>query len=621
MGEVLAGMVKRKSIEYRLKEDDQLCFIHIPKTAGTTFTSIIDAKFSEQDICPARVWSELTQIPREELAKYKLLRGHFYYYIYKFLPRKPVYITMLRNPIERVVSGYEFMRRCRPSRPEGIPTHEKALLMTLKEYVCDPTVPGIINAQTRHISLNLQRELPDFMHPDWQESAQENLERFAFVGLTERFQDSMALLAYTFGWNPLIEYQNLMVAPKKLRQEDLEPDVIEAIAERNQLDIGLYQFVEEMFDHRYNQMIQDLVKRYGNSGMTHPSPREVYDLLEKHYEHRYAEQNIPLTKSIIFSFREAMSGSGWHLQEGMERGDAFRWTGPGTLSFLDFPIQSGENLVIQFRVINAVAPDVLESLTLHVNHHPIDFITLHSDEVTTIFQGFIPKSALVTDQSFTRLVFQVNRTASPQSIDPNNPDHRPVGLAFNLVQVFPPDSVEENSAVAFLFDCRAWQETVDFVQKNIQPHQQVLAPTIFSLKFPDNIPHQDPNLARKTQNYNLLLLESSNFQWAIIHKGMKQELGVILWKLMLQSFSPVMANEVFVIFAKDSDLPALSYTSLHVKPLYAGYIKYYFAQKTKLLRVLIGHLRVFAKQKVWPAYLVNVKPFYVKYFKKLSRNP
>jgi hypothetical protein len=41
------------TMEYRLKEAEQLCFLHIPKTAGTTFTAILDAKFDRADICPA----------------------------------------------------------------------------------------------------------------------------------------------------------------------------------------------------------------------------------------------------------------------------------------------------------------------------------------------------------------------------------------------------------------------------------------------------------------------------------------------------------------------------------------------------------------------------------------
>lgn len=605
------------SIEHQLGEDEQLCFIHIPKTAGTTFTSILDAKFNQADICPAAVWSELVQLSPAELATYKLLRGHFYYYVHKFLPQKPVYITMLRDPIERVISGYEFMRRHRPSRPEGLPTHEKALTMSLKEYVCDPTVPGITNAQTRHISLNLYKELSeDLTHPKWLESAKQNLEEFAFVGVTEQFDNSMSLLAYIFGWNPLVEYQNLMVAPKRLRQEALSTDVIDAIAERNQLDIALYQVAKAKFEAQHTQMLQTLSEQFGYSDAEQLQPKQIQGLLEKQYEHRCAELNRSPVERLTFDFNQALFGSGWHLREGLERHHVFRWTGPGTVSILDLPRLEPQDAVIQFRIINTVSSDILESLTLQVNGHVTPFVPLHSDEITTVFQGYIPSSCLISDLPFTRLTFSVSRTTSLHSVDPNNLDTRPVGLAFDLIQLYAAGSAASSCAVSFLFDSPAWQETIEFLQHRLEANDIILAPTIFSLKFSDHMPSQPVEGIKKTQNYNPNVLQSSAFEWAILHKGMAREMGAILPKLALSGFKPVLANEVFVVFSKHTNLPALSYAAPHVKSLYGGYGKYYLAQQTQGFERLLGRLKLFAKQTIKPIYVDDIRPFYAKHLKK-----
>ena len=98
------------SLRYRLKDNDNLCFIHLPKNAGTTLISIIDNHFELEEICSTQLWWELTKISRKELLKYKFFRGHFIYGIYNFLPSKPAYITMLRHPVERAISIYEFWR-------------------------------------------------------------------------------------------------------------------------------------------------------------------------------------------------------------------------------------------------------------------------------------------------------------------------------------------------------------------------------------------------------------------------------------------------------------------------------------------------------------------------------
>jgi hypothetical protein len=45
----------------------QVLSIHIPKTAGTTFTAFLDRQFAGEEICPAYYWRELLRIPRREL--------------------------------------------------------------------------------------------------------------------------------------------------------------------------------------------------------------------------------------------------------------------------------------------------------------------------------------------------------------------------------------------------------------------------------------------------------------------------------------------------------------------------------------------------------------------------
>ncbi|NJL22916.1 MAG: sulfotransferase family protein [Leptolyngbyaceae cyanobacterium SM1_3_5] len=111
------------NLEYRLQAEDQLCLIHIPKTAGTTLTAILDAQFSVDQICPPLLNlqtgnSELQEhgaiLLPEQITRYKLLRGHFHHdLIDRFLVKKPHYLTMLRHPIDRTISLYNFLRRAK----------------------------------------------------------------------------------------------------------------------------------------------------------------------------------------------------------------------------------------------------------------------------------------------------------------------------------------------------------------------------------------------------------------------------------------------------------------------------------------------------------------------------
>lgn len=597
-------------IEYRLNQDQKLCFIHIPKTAGTTLTSLLDSKFHDKEICPARVGTELVKIPRDDLAQYRLFRGHFFYDTGSLLSLELVYITLLRNPIERVISDYEFMRRCVPSRVEGMRNHRKALTMSLKEYVNDPENLSMANSQTRHLSLGAYKDSPE----QWLEVAKQNLtEKFACVGIVEQFQDSMALLSYTFGWNPLAEYQNLMVAPpKRLKQEQIEPEVLEAIASRNALDIALYDYAKKQFESRYAQMVQNLLEQSDLPPTTIPDAVQMQGLLEKSYRQRYAELDLTPTSTLAFDFNQAMSGSGWHLREGVT--STFRWTGPGTVSTLDFKLSGDRDLTIEFCIINALAPDILQSLTLQVNDYSIPLGVIYSHSSTTIFQGLIPKQAIDSDQPFTRFTFRVNRTISPQDLNPYNADNRPIGVALSTIQTFISGEAARSKIAAFLFDSQSqpWQETIDFVKQHIQADQQILAPTIFQEQFPGHMPEFRSPFPGNIQNYNPELLRSK-FQWAIIHKGMQQETGAILGKL--RGCSPVYANGMFIVFQRHSQLPSLKLTHPHVKAFYLGYLKYVLNRRAQPLYRLGDRLRLNVQKVISPDDLEKLRT-YKKRFKQ-----
>jgi len=62
----------------------------------------------------------------------------------------------------------------------------------------------------------------------------------------------------------------------------------------------------------------------------------------------------------------------------------------------------------------------------------------HSDSAgALILTGRIPRAAIAGDKPFVRLQFEINRTIVPQTLDPNSPDTRQLGCAFNWLQIEP----------------------------------------------------------------------------------------------------------------------------------------------------------------------------------------
>jgi hypothetical protein len=549
------------SIEYELQEHDQLCFVRIPKTGSTTLVAVLDAQFNVAEICPILV-ADLPQASPEELAKYKLFRDHFDYDIHEFLPHKPVYMTMLRHPVERAVSYYEFCKRCQNQGTFDQYLRE-ATSKGLKEFTAhpDPTIRiRTANLQTRQIAAGLGSRHSNPFEPSPLEStrseaellalAKEHLDEFIFVGLTERFQDSILLLTYIFGWYPLSEYPSLRVAAKK--SDRVDQDTMDAILEVNQLDLELYQYAQQIFADRFSKMLQELSVKYS----------EVESALEKHYETRYIERQLTPLKSIDFNFLQALSGSGWHRRNGFYSGlritsTPFRWTGPSTESTVDFPLATETDLTIRIRITNAAVPDILDSFKLKANNCPIALNPLMRRGNLAVFEGIIPQIVLVSDRPFTRLTLSVNRTVSLQEVHPNSTDKRVVGLAVQRIQIFPTTEqppTPEGDYMLFPIGDRFWAEAADFLQQHLQPEEKLAAPTEFMERFPQEF-----------LPYSNSFENQPNLSWVVIHKGLLAEVHSISLKWTAKSCNPVFANEVFVIFSRCKALQKLDRNSLHLR--------------------------------------------------------
>jgi hypothetical protein len=556
--------------QYHLQENDVLYFSHIPKTAGMTFRTIVEDHFHSEEICPATLNAQLAKLPKEEVSKYRLFRGHLgFINLPELVPGKQIVnVTVLREPVARVISHYEYIRRM-----PGDPHYPAVKDMTLEEFAQKLTAGKVgKNIQTYHVAKTLRFDLDGLTPAEILEIAKESLDQFAFVGLVERFQDSLFLLSYIFGWKPILNSRKENAAKKKKSEDELPAHTLEVIQENTQLDHELYQYAREIFESRYDSMIQNLSQTYGHQPGLDPSEDldERICWLEQHYQQRYADLHRPAPKTLLYDFREALRGSGWQRRECPAEQPAYRWIGPGTIATLDLPIATDiqTDLSAEFRVICAelMPPDILQSLKLSVNGKPVPLDLLHSDRGTRFFQGIIPQSVfknpVFKNSPFTEFAFQVDRVTSLNELNPLDPDTRAVGLALNYIQVFPVNVRHTQSALAPFFECESWSQTIDFLKTHAALSESIIAPLVFSIQ-----------LEQEIHDHSAFLDADNRSEWVVIHKGKTDRIGAMLFKLMSKGFSPVFANDVFVVYSTQKALPSVSYTSPHVKPLYVDYLK------------------------------------------------
>ncbi len=222
-------------------------FLHNLKAGGTTFREILIRQYGARAVYTVggrhRTTGDLRRIRSLDADKVRVIQGHIPFGVHELLRRESTYLTLLRDPVERIVSLYRFILSGRLSRMRRKDTVD---LSSLEAFVERGALPEVDNGQTRRLS-GLDPEFgrcPDGML----EVAKANLrERFSAVGLTERFDESVVLARRLFGWKSVL-YLRRQVTRSGPGDEVISPEARRAVERYNELDRELYRYAEGLLE-------------------------------------------------------------------------------------------------------------------------------------------------------------------------------------------------------------------------------------------------------------------------------------------------------------------------------------------------------------------------------------
>lgn len=260
--------VSPQEVQESASTDRSLLLMHIPKTAGTSLFAIVENEYQVGEYCSIYpdwdgVKAKIAAFPRDQPMQRAVI-GHFLYGAHqepelaRFLGPTIEHAVFLRDPVRRVVSHYNYM----VGSPD--PVHQRLLTQhpTLGSFLDHPWAR---NAQSYFIvGAGLAPVLSERL-------ALDRLQRkFHAVGLVERFDESVVMFGWRFGWRLscyVPPHNTGKPGPKRVRVEDLDARLIARIRAANSCDQVVYDRAVELFDAQCAQVpdFAERLERYRNA--------------------------------------------------------------------------------------------------------------------------------------------------------------------------------------------------------------------------------------------------------------------------------------------------------------------------------------------------------------------
>jgi hypothetical protein len=240
------------------KTDQLLFFVHIPKTAGTSLVTAMQAHFAPDRICPRDQTEALARLdPADLRRKYDFIPAHTGMDVAERIATDLV--TVVREPTDRILSLYNYWRSV-PSESAVIyesgkvdPAVSLAKSLSFRDFVLSDhprILHDINNGQTFQIASSNnaagRRALTGQSDDQVLQIAQKNLGRMRAVGRTENLEVFRQQMMERLEMKLDIPFHN-KTQKRFVDREQLDPKAQARLQELNELDYALYEFVKATY--------------------------------------------------------------------------------------------------------------------------------------------------------------------------------------------------------------------------------------------------------------------------------------------------------------------------------------------------------------------------------------
>jgi hypothetical protein len=261
--------------------NEKVVLLHIPKTAGTTLSHLLYKAFLPGEVltdfssCGADALGHylskdieqlVSNLSQEQFNKCKVLSGHLSVGFDCSLDFKARYVSFVRNPIDRLLSGFLYGTK------GMVNLSQDYILFGLHRSISVGSSPGFDNPLTRTLSGN---EILTIGSPETSGDGISTVtmsdrraairllrSEFGFVGITERFYDSCKLLFLLLGKKQPSEQLRLNETNVQISASDLPVSTLRALERHHLHDIAVYAVACEIFNEHARSHNMELARPY-----------------------------------------------------------------------------------------------------------------------------------------------------------------------------------------------------------------------------------------------------------------------------------------------------------------------------------------------------------------------
>ena len=220
-------------------KNNTLIFIHVPKTAGTSFYELIEKNYEKKNRFVFNINKGKNPIPkllkRAKKNDIQVVYGHGTYGLHEIFLNS-TYLSFVREPISHTISLYNYIKTSSHSH-----NHRKVKDLTFKEFILNLKSMHADNIHYRQFTNTLFR----IIHPEYYEKEIDadfdllkySLEKIHNIYRLEEIEIAEKVIAEKFNWE-FKELARLNISQKVDFQIDDED--IEMIKSINHLDYYIY---------------------------------------------------------------------------------------------------------------------------------------------------------------------------------------------------------------------------------------------------------------------------------------------------------------------------------------------------------------------------------------------